>query len=101
MDHLCLFIKPGGRRFILFKFKIGNFIFPVVFVQGFKGDVQVVMLPLGTGIQIDGIGDNFTGFGRRNYHLNGRFAFGPGFDVFHHKTADIQGIGHGSGKTFV
>jgi hypothetical protein len=70
MYHLCLFVEPGGRRLVLLKLKIGNLVFPVVFVQGFEGYVQIVMVSVGTGIQINGVGDNFAAGGRRNYQFD-------------------------------
>jgi hypothetical protein len=56
---------------------------------------------LGGSIQIHGIGVNFSFFVRGNKELYGRLTLWTGFDFFHHQTADINGIKHGLGKTFV
>jgi hypothetical protein len=45
---------------VLFKFKIGDIQVPIVFTDGSEGHIEVLMLPLGRSVQIDGIGGNLS-----------------------------------------
>jgi hypothetical protein len=85
----------------MFKLKVGKFTVPAVFVKGFEGHIEVMVFPARAGIHVNGVRRYFPFPAGGNNQLNGRLPFGPGPDLFHHKTPYVQGVGHGFGKTFI
>jgi hypothetical protein len=83
-----------------FQLKIGNISARRIFLQGSKGNAQM-LAPTLRGTQVHNVHRKLPRRVGSQYHFYGRRPLRLGFDILHHKAADIQGIGHGLGRTIV